>query len=57
MQQPMDQSVGQRIPVPWEYLDIALDVAHIPGKYLYISLKILPCNSLWSVHTKCYIVL
>ena len=60
MQQPIDQSVGQSIAVPWQYLDIALDVAHIPGKYLYIALaagqyKILPCNGLWSIHAKCYI--
>ena len=34
MQQPTDQIVGQRIGVPWQYLDIAL----VLEQYLYISL-------------------
>ena len=34
MQQPTDQSVGQREDIPRQYLDIAL----IPGQYLDIAL-------------------
>ena len=34
MQQPIDQSVGQRKDVPGQYVDIAL----IPGQYLDIAL-------------------
>ena len=34
MQQPIDQSVGQRMDVPGQYLDIAL----IPRQYLDIAL-------------------
>ena len=44
MQQPTDQSVGQRKDVPGQYLDIALlpgqylDIALLPGQYLDIAL-------------------
>ena len=34
MQQPTDQSVGQRKDIPGQYLDIAL----VPGQYLDIAL-------------------
>ena len=35
MQQPTDQSVGQRKDVPGQYLDTAL----VPGQYLDIALQ------------------
>ena len=44
MQQPTDQSVGQREDISRQYLDIALipgqylDIALIPGQYLDIAL-------------------
>ena len=44
MQQPLDQSVGQRISVRRQYLDIGLisgqylDVVIVPGQYLDIAL-------------------
>ena len=31
MQQPTDQTVGQRIDVPGQYIDIALVVEHYQG--------------------------
>ena len=41
-------SVGQRIDVPGQCLDIALVVYRVME-------DILPCNGLWSAHAKCYI--
>ena len=49
MQQPTDQSVGQRKDVPGQYLDIAL-VAE--GNVSYIALQwpfILPCKVLYKL--------
>ena len=48
MQQPTDQSVGQKISVLPQYVDIAL----VAGKQENV---VLPCNGLWSAHAKCYI--
>ena len=50
MQQCTNQSAGQRISVPRQYLDIY--IALVAGKQENV---VLPCNGLWSAHAKCYI--
>ena len=49
IQQPTDQSVGQRIDVPTQYLDIPLvtgqylDIAWLKGDIKYIALGVCKC--------------